>query len=212
MLIYFIRHGETDWNKNGRLQGRVDIPLNEEGKKAALLTREGLKEVVFDVAFSSPLKRAYETAEIILTGRNVPIIKDERLREVGFGAYEGVKRSEWDENIQNFFARTELYFPKGEGEHLEKVLEREADFLRELFGNDTYKDSTILVSTHGAALSGLLTVIKGNSIADFWAGGLHKNCGISIVEVKEGIPNILQEAILLYDENRMKEVQRCYVK
>ena len=205
MLIYFIRHGETDWNKEGRLQGRVDIPLNEAGKKAARLTREGLDAVVFDVAFSSPLQRAYETAELVLEGRSVPVFRDERLTEVGFGIYEGVKRSEWDDNIKNFFLKSEQYSPKGDGESIEEVLKRESEFLHELFENEAYKDSTILVSSHGAALSGLLTVIKGNAIADFWAGGLHKNCGISIVKVEDGTINILQEAILLYDEERMKE-------
>ena len=68
MKIYFIRHGETDWNKDGKLQGRVDIPLNEEGRHVAELTCEALKEEHFDIAFTSPLSRAYETAEIILRG------------------------------------------------------------------------------------------------------------------------------------------------
>ena len=200
MKIYFIRHGETDWNKEGKLQGRVDIPLNEEGRHVAELTCEALKEEHFDIAFTSPLSRAYETAEIILRGRNVPIMKDERIIEVGFGTYEGVKREEWDENIKNFFLKSEQYVPKGNGETIEAVLEREKEFLQELFANSLYQDSTVLISTHGAALSGLLTVIKSNPIAKFWAGGLHKNCGISIVEVQNGIPQILEEAIVLYDE------------
>lgn len=200
MKIYFIRHGETDWNKEGKLQGRVDIPLNEEGRHVAELTCEALKEEHFDIAFTSPLSRAYETAEIILRGRNVPIMKDERIIEVGFGTYEGVKREEWDENIKNFFLKSEQYVPKGNGETIEAVLEREKEFLQELFANSLYQDSTVLISTHGAALSGLLTVIKSNPIAKFWAGGLHKNCGISIVEVQNGISQIIKEAIVVYDD------------
>ena len=203
MKIYFIRHGETDWNKEGKLQGRVDIPLNTDGRHVAELTCEALKEVDFDVAFTSPLMRAYETAEIILKEKSVPIIKDVRIIEVGFGAYEGVKRSDWDENIKNFFLKSEQYVPKGNGESLEAVLEREGEFLQELFANPMYQKSTVLVSTHGAALSGLLTVIKGNPVAKFWVGGLHRNCGISIVEVQNGIPRIIEEAIVLYDDRKI---------
>ena len=89
MKLYIIRHGQTDWNRARRLQGRTDIPLNEWGRRVAELTREGLKDVAFDMAFTSPLIRAKETAEIILGDRNVPIIEDERIIEVNFGAYEG---------------------------------------------------------------------------------------------------------------------------
>ena len=79
------------------------------------------------------------------------------------------------------------------------MLNREREFLQELFSNDRYQEGIVLVSTHGAALSGLLTVIKGNSVAQLWSGGLHKNCGITIVEVKKGVPRIIEEAIVLYE-------------
>ena len=203
MRIYFIRHGETDWNKEGRLQGRVDIPLNEEGRFVAEITRDALLNVPFAVAFSSPLKRACETAEIIIGERNVPIIKDDRIIEVDFGDYEGVKRSDWDENIKKFFFQSDEYEPKGNGETIEQVLQREQEFLQEVFANETYWDKVVLVSTHGAALSGLLTVIKENPIEKYWAGGLHKNCGITIVDVENGIPKIIEEAIVVYDERML---------
>ena len=62
-MIYFVRHGQTEWNKIGRMQGRIDIELNNEGKQQAMIVREKLKGVKFDKVFSSPLKRAVETAE-----------------------------------------------------------------------------------------------------------------------------------------------------
>lgn len=200
MKVYLIRHGETDWNIDGKLQGKVDIPLNEKGRKVAELTRDALKEIDFDVAFSSPLSRAYDTAKIILEDREIPIIKDERLIEIGFGAYEGVGRVDWDKNIKNFFYQTEEYVPKGDGERVEVLLDRELQFLQELFHNPKYQTSTILVTTHGAALSGIMTLIKGNSIAEFWTGGLHKNCGMSILNVENGVPMIEREAFVVYDE------------
>lgn len=199
MILYLIRHGETDWNKEGKLQGRTDVALNADGRRVAELTKQALEEVPFDVAFTSPLQRARMTAEILVGNRSIPIIDEERIIEVGFGLNEGSIKQNWDQNMKNFFLKTDQYIPAEGGETIEQVLERERSFLEELFQNQELEDSTILISTHGAALSGLLTIIKQNPIAKFWAGGLHKNCGISIVEVKKGVPKILQEAILLYE-------------
>ena len=79
MKIYLIRHGETSWNTLGRLQGRTDIELNENGIRLAKITGEKLKDVHFDLAIASPLKRAYETAGLVLGDRNIPILTDERI-------------------------------------------------------------------------------------------------------------------------------------
>lgn len=205
MIVYLIRHGETAWNKQRRLQGQSDIPLNEFGVRLAEETREGLKGVRFDLGITSPLRRARETAEIILDGSPAKIIEDARIQEISFGSYEGMiytkEKSEIpDENFGYFFTNPERYQPTGGGETLEELLARERAFWQELIATDAYRDSTILVSTHGAALSGLLSVIKGNPIEKFWDCGLHKNCGISIVEVKTGKAQVLQEAIVFYEE------------
>ena len=198
MIIYFIRHGQTDWNLGRKLQGRTDIPLNENGRAVAELTREGFKDISFDMAFTSPLKRARETAEIILAGRNIPILDEERVIEVNFGSYEGCDFDIPDEHIQNFFTAPEKYKSTRGSESMESIFARMRSFLKDLSENAELEDKTILVSTHGAALSGLLTVIKGNPVDKYWAGGLHKNCGYSIVEVKDGKAVILEEAKVAY--------------
>lgn len=90
MKLYIIRHGETDWNKEKRLQGQSDTQLNEYGIELARITGEALKDVHFDYIFSSPLKRAYKTAELIRMDRPVKIITDDRLKEICFGVNEGV--------------------------------------------------------------------------------------------------------------------------
>ena len=203
MKLYIIRHGQTDWNRARLLQGRTDIPLNEWGRRVAQLTREGLKEVAFDVAFTSPLIRARKTAELILEDKNIPIIDDDRLIEVNFGSYEGKSFQLDDENLQNFFSKPEAYYSVDGSESIESVIERTGKFLSELYKKQEYQNSTILVSTHGAALCGLLCNIKKWEKADFWKGGLHKNCGFSIVEVTDGIPKIIEEAIVAYDETEL---------
>ena len=89
MKIYLIRHGETDWNLEQRLQGATDIPLNENGLELARETAQGLKEVPFDLIYTSPLKRAKQTAEILRGERDIPLIEEPRIREICFGIYEG---------------------------------------------------------------------------------------------------------------------------
>ena len=71
MKIYFVRHGETDWNRAHKVQGHTDIPLNNYGRHLARETAEGMKNLKIDLAYTSPLSRAKETAEIILAGSSV---------------------------------------------------------------------------------------------------------------------------------------------
>lgn len=204
MIIYMMRHGETDWNVQHLFQGRTDIPLNENGRIVAEWTRDGLKDVHFDVAFCSPLCRAKETAQIILEGRNINLIEDERIIEMGFGEYEATSMKDIDEDIEVFFKHPESYVDKKGIESFEAVLARAHSFLDELADNLKYRDSTILVATHGAMLRGLIAAFKGYTVKDFWQGGIHKNCGMTIVEVKGKEKIILQEAIVLYDEKGLK--------
>ena len=87
MNLYIMRHGETDWNRQGRLQGSVDVPLNEYGVVLAEQTRDGLKreQIRFDRVFTSPYQRARRTAEIIIDGADIPLIVEPRIREMAFG-------------------------------------------------------------------------------------------------------------------------------
>ena len=97
-MIYIVRHGETNYNVEGRYAGRIDVPLNDNGIKQAYLIKEKLKDIKFDKVFSSPLKRAYETATIIC-GDKYNIIKDDRLIERSNGELEGRLKKEIKEYI-----------------------------------------------------------------------------------------------------------------
>ena len=91
--LYIMRHGKTDWNEKHKIQGRTDIPLNDEGRKMAAAAAEEYKDIHFDICFCSPLIRAKETAQIFLSARNIPIIYDDRIMEMCFGTYEGIENS-----------------------------------------------------------------------------------------------------------------------
>lgn len=204
MKLYFIRHGETDWNIVKRLQGATDIPLNENGEALAKLTAEGLKEIPFDVIFTSPLKRAYRTAEILKGDREIPLIKEERIREICFGDYEGlVSKSEGysipDPDFKFFFTKTNCYKTPPNGESIESLLKRTGEFLEELKHREDLKEKTILISSHGAAVRALLSNIEKCDLAHFWGGGVHKNCGVSCAELVDGTYKILWENRIFYD-------------
>lgn len=89
IVFYFVRHGQTDWNLENRIQGHADIPLNDKGVAQVKALKQKLAGIKFARCFSSDLKRASETAQIIMEGQRVRITYDKRLRERNFGELEG---------------------------------------------------------------------------------------------------------------------------
>lgn len=206
MKLYLIRHGETDWNTVKRLQGATDIPLNERGEALAQATAEGMNNIPLDLIFTSPLKRAYRTAEIIRGSRKIPIIADERIREICFGDYEGlISKSEGysipDPEFKFFFTKTECYHTPPNGESVEALLKRTGDFLEDLKSREDLKEKNILISSHGAAVRALLSNVEKCDVAHFWGKGVHKNCGVSCVELADGQYRILWENRIYYEQD-----------
>ncbi|MDY3919058.1 MAG: histidine phosphatase family protein [Candidatus Limivivens sp.] len=203
MKIYVIRHGETDWNVARRLQGRSNTDLNENGKKLAQMTGEALKGVPFACVFTSPLNRAVETAELVLAGRKIPIIPDERLLEISFGEYEGLSSKSTnyeipDLDFMNFFQHPENYRTPPGGESLDQVEERTAAFLEDICSRQELEDQTVLVSTHGCAMRGLLNSLRNAPRSDYWNGGVPKNCGVALIESQKGKKTLLWENKTFY--------------
>jgi broad specificity phosphatase PhoE len=104
-LFYLLRHGETEWNAQNRLCGRTDILLSEAGRRQAKSLAERLKPIPFEALYSSPLKRALETARLISECVGLQPILDERLAELDYGQWEGKTLAEIMENDpKTFFA------------------------------------------------------------------------------------------------------------
>jgi Fructose-2,6-bisphosphatase len=174
-LLYIIRHGKTDWNNLHKIQGRTDIPLNEEGRRMAEDAAEEYKDVHFDVCYCSPLIRAKETAEILLKGRDVPIITDDRLMEMGFGVYEGIENSFSipDCPINPLFWTPELYTtPVEEGESLDELFARTGEFLKEVALPQVKEGKDVLIVGHGAMNSSIVCRRKGLPVSQFWSAGI----------------------------------------
>ena len=138
-MIYFVRHGQTEWNKLGKLQGHKDIELNDEGRMQAQIVKEKLSGVKFDKVFSSPLKRAKETAQIIC---NKEAVVDNRLIERFNGELEGKMKAEI-KTFPDFNDPNETRFGI---ETLNSFKNRINDFLDEITKN--YKNQNVLVVTH----------------------------------------------------------------
>lgn len=197
MLIYIVRHGLTEWNKLKKLQGAADVPLAKEGILLAEKTGEALKDVKFDICFTSPLSRARQTAECVLGDRNVLIIPDKRIQEINFGDLEGscVRDAEGnyiDPQVEMFF-RDPVNFKRPEnGEDIFDVIARTKDFWEEKTSDPSLTDKTVLVASHGCAVRALLQNIYHDP-ENFWHGCVPPNCCVNLVEVKNGKTVLLEE-------------------
>lgn len=204
MEIYIVRHGETIWNEKRLLQGSEDITLNESGRELAGITGKKLEGVPFDKIYSSPLIRAYETAVIIRGHRNIPIIRDDRLRELSFGINEGkdsMKIREDENNpFHNFFSIPELYVAPEGGETLEHICMRAKEFLEEEIEPQAEQLERVMIVAHGALNKAMMCHIMQHGIAEYWSGGLQKNCGVTIVRLDGNGYHVLEESKVFYEE------------
>lgn len=200
MELYIIRHGETDWNIEKRLQGRSDTELNEYGIELAKITAEALKDVKFDRIYSSPLKRAYKTAEILLRDRDLDIITDERLLEISFGEYEGMPVSKRPPEFQNFFDDPDNYVPAKGGETYEELLARAADFIDKIVVPASKEIDRMLIVAHGALNKALMVNLNHQEIKDMWSGIFQRNCCVNIYEINEYDFKLIQNGKIYYQE------------
>lgn len=201
MKLYLLRHGETDWNKARKIQGCTDIPLNDYGRELARKTGEGMKDIPIDMVITSPLIRAKETAQLVMAGRDVPVIENKEIQEMNFGEYEGRPSDEEPTAsiLKAFFKSPGEYPPPEQGESIPQLLTRTGKFLEELYRNAELQDKNILVSTHGAAMTGLVNNIKGQlEVNDFWKMGVPPNCAVTTVSVENGVAVIEEENHIYY--------------
>lgn len=172
--IYLIRHGETDWNREGRAQGIEDIELNAEGEQQAHQCGYFLQQENFDLILSSPLKRAYKTAMIIARYHNQKVDLVEGLHERSFGHASGLTREE----------REKLY-PDGlvpEMEDWFSFRDRVMDSLYAVLKR--YPKQKILLVTHGGVINAILHTISDGNIGT--GKTKLKNGCLSILYYKDG--------------------------
>ena len=165
-IIYLTRHGETEWNIEKRLQGRGDSPLTENGIQRAKELRDRIKNIDIDVIYSSPIKRALNTANILRGNKNIDIVTDDRLMEMCFGDYEGKKidiiqkeNPNWDIKLI-MQGNVEICSPNGE--NLKEVRERISKLMNKIIAENIGK--SILIVTHGITLKALMYYFKDEDV------------------------------------------------
>ena len=197
MHIYIVRHGETNANREGYLQGWSDDPLNDNGQMLAQMTGQGMKGIKFDYCISSPLIRAKQTAEIILreSNNNIPIMFDDRIKEINFGSLERIDIN--DIRVKQFLLRPNINYRYPDGESISMVMSRTQVFLNKLIKQGTRE--TVLVSTHGCALRAMLNFLYDDA-SDFWHGHVPYNCCVNIIEIINGRACLFADDKIYYDK------------
>jgi broad specificity phosphatase PhoE len=191
MEIFFVRHGETEWNRKELLQGTTDVPLSETGMLQAKETAKKLKGNEFDAVYVSPLQRALQTAEILL-GKKGGIVIEQRLRERHFGKFEGEAMHTYNRHIEN-----NPEFNPEQAETREEVKARVSDFFNDCIRSGKKR---ILVVAHGGVFSAFLMQMFGLSREKSRDYRL-KNCEMCVIKVSENRMVLLKDGMEALEKN-----------
>jgi probable phosphoglycerate mutase len=186
--LLLVRHGETDWNRQGRFQGQIDIPLNSRGLEQAQAAAQFLAPIPIQRAYTSAMARPRQTAEAILACHpHVPLVSTQGLREIGHGHWEGRLESEiashWPELLADW-KRAPQTVQMPEGENLQQVWDRSlATWQRIVRSLDN--DETALVVAHDAVNKALICHLLGLEARHFWAVK-QGNGGVTVIDYPNG--------------------------
>jgi broad specificity phosphatase PhoE len=163
--ILLARHGETDWNRDGRFQGQADPPLNRTGRAQAVDLSVALMAEQLAAVYSSPLRRALETAEVLAASHGLEPVPVDDLREVDVGSWSGLTRAEVEERFPAQFARW-LDYGQGweDGETYEEMGRRAVDALLQLAA--THDGERVLAVTHGGPIRAAFAFADGTTHAE----------------------------------------------
>jgi len=200
--IYLTRHGETEWNRQLRFQGHKNSDLTDKGILGAELLADRIEEIDIDYIISSPLMRAYHTAEIAKGNKNIEIIKHEGLMEINLGDFEGMSYTEIKAKHPKMLESIEkdpLNNRYPNGENLKEFYNRVLKAFKEII--EKYKNKTILIVAHGGTLKCIEAYIRGFTLSNDWIGNVVKNCSLSYIEANEN--NEIKE--IFYNDTRHLE-------
>ena len=192
MRLLLIRHGETDWNNQRRIQGITDTPLNSCGiEQAHKLAARLATESKLETLYTSPLARARVTAEIIGQKCGLAPVLDERLKEKGLGDLEGLTAEEFQERYPDLYqgwTTSQDHFPLPNEESPQQVHDRVQTFLADLYARHP-KGMHIGVVSHGGTVGmfvGALIGLKVNQRSPFW----FDNASITLVDLSGSRPRV----------------------
>ena len=186
---YLVRHGETEWNRTGRMQGHTGVPLSAEGRRQATLLAERLRRVDFTAVYCSDLPRAAETAGIIAAGRDLAITPDSDLREFSYGEWEGLTLAEVETRhpgtlAERIEAGGNLGWTAPGGESALDAIRRVRRFTTRASESLGAREN-ILVVAHGGSVRALAVCLLDLADDDFWKFRVDNNA-VAIVADHDG--------------------------
>lgn len=196
MKIYITRHGETEWNQAGKMQGWKNSNLSEKGIANAKRLGAHLKDVDFDRIYSSPLERTLETAKYIRGDKTTEIIVEEGLKEMGFGVWEGMERTAIEDRYptvyDHFWHKPHLYTPI-DGESFEQLFDRVRKALKNIVENSR-GSSHVLIVAHAVVIKAIFAIVKNLPLEEFWHPPyMHDTC-LSVIEANNNDLKFILEA------------------
>lgn len=184
--LYIARHGQTTWNVQKRMQGRLDSSLTKKGVEDAKRLRDYLADIPFNVVISSPSGRAYTTAKLIRPN-DKNISTDPRLMEIHLGNWQGKTvdeiHREFPSEYDQYWNSPERYYHDG-GETFADVIARIEDFLQEI--EKTYVEGRVLIVTHGVAIMAFLSIAKNLSLKNFWSAPISEGTSLTLIRLEKG--------------------------
>jgi probable phosphoglycerate mutase len=194
MKLYVVRHGETEWNALGKMQGWKDSPLSEKGVLNAQRLGQRLSQIDFDFVCCSPLGRTSETAKHILGNRETNFSYNSAFQEMGFGAWEGMYHDEiknlYPTQQHNYWNAPHLYETNG-GETYEIFIDRVKNGLDGLIQSSSFNN--VLLVTHAAVIKAIFAIVYKRDLMDFWSPPFTYDTCLSILEVENGELRVLME-------------------
>ena len=175
------RHGETEWNAEGRIQGHTDVSLSEKGRYQARAVAHRLANTPIELAYCSDLSRSYETAQIILGERDVPLHLTQQLREYHKGVFEGLTAAEMKTRYPQLYAASllpDLDFAPTGGESIRQSSARMAGLIADI--RERHQTETALIVGHGGSLRAVIVSLLGLPLEATWRFVM-ANCGLSII-------------------------------
>lgn len=199
MKIYLTRHGETEWNKMGKLQGWKNSNLTEKGIEDANNLKDLISDVPFDLVYTSDLGRAVSTTEILTSDRDKPkIVITERLRELSLGIWEGMTYDDTKLNYPNeyhdYIYNPQLYKPEI-GEDYSDLMSRVNSVLDEIINSDA---ENVLIVTHGVTLMAIINAINNTPIENFWNEDVVHGASLTIINYNN---NVFEIEVYAYREH-----------